>query len=159
MRFLHGSVLSSHGRLKSKNCVVDGRFLLKITDFGVNQVLRNMQLTVRERASDLLWTAPELLREVIDGDAGTQRGDVYSFAIIMQEVVLRSRPFAMVDISAQGGAMLQRHAAKNKHTKTCDFRNRQESCVSTALDATLSESERGASSVHSADETVLERAS
>ena len=35
MCFLHGSDLEVHGRLKSSNCVVDSRFTLKITDFGL----------------------------------------------------------------------------------------------------------------------------
>lgn len=29
----------AHGRLKSRNCVVDGRFVLKITDYGYNELL------------------------------------------------------------------------------------------------------------------------
>ena len=35
MTFLHDSVLRSHGRLKSSNCVVDSRWVLKVTDFGL----------------------------------------------------------------------------------------------------------------------------
>lgn len=35
MLFLHNSVISSHGKLKSSNCVVDNRFVLKITDYGL----------------------------------------------------------------------------------------------------------------------------
>lgn len=35
MYFLHGSDLEIHGRLKSPNCVVDSRFTLKLTDFGL----------------------------------------------------------------------------------------------------------------------------
>ena len=36
MSYLHSSELRSHGNLKSSNCVVDSRFVLKITDFGLN---------------------------------------------------------------------------------------------------------------------------
>ncbi|KAG7233278.1 hypothetical protein INR49_007260 [Caranx melampygus] len=36
MVFLHNSVIISHGKLKSSNCVVDNRFVLKITDYGLS---------------------------------------------------------------------------------------------------------------------------
>ena len=35
MAFLHESALHYHGNLKSPNCVVDSRFVLKITDYGL----------------------------------------------------------------------------------------------------------------------------
>lgn len=38
MKYLHHRGVS-HSRLKSRNCVVDGRFVLKITDYGFNEVL------------------------------------------------------------------------------------------------------------------------
>ena len=38
MAFIHGSELRVHGNLKSSNCVVDGRFVLKITDFGLQSL-------------------------------------------------------------------------------------------------------------------------
>ena len=45
--------------------------------------------------TDDLWTAPELLR-VAPGCRpanGTQEGDVYSFAIILQEILFRASPY------------------------------------------------------------------
>lgn len=36
MSYLHGTDIKSHGALKSSNCVVDSRFVLKITDFGIH---------------------------------------------------------------------------------------------------------------------------
>lgn len=53
--------------------------------------------------SELLWTAPEILRMPGQpGVYGTLPGDVYSFAIIMQEVVIRGPPFCMLNLSPAG---------------------------------------------------------
>lgn len=38
MSYLHSSEVRSHGNLKSSNCVVDSRFVLKITDFGIHRL-------------------------------------------------------------------------------------------------------------------------
>jgi len=48
---------------------------------------------------DQLWTAPELLRMTTNRpNNGTQKGDVYSFAIILQEITFRAEPyFAGID--------------------------------------------------------------
>jgi len=51
--------------------------------------------------AELLWTAPELLRSD-ELTAGSHKADVYSFSIIMQEVIVRSYPFEMLDRSYDG---------------------------------------------------------
>lgn len=43
--------------------------------------------------SEFLWKAPELLRMPVCPPEGTQKGDVYSFGIILQEIALREEPF------------------------------------------------------------------
>ncbi|UYV69612.1 NPR1 [Cordylochernes scorpioides] len=86
---IHRSAVTFHGRLKSTNCVIDGRFVVKLTDFGLRSLSRD-DLTVS--GSSLLWTAPEHLRSAHPLE-GSQKGDVYSFGIILQEIVTRSGPF------------------------------------------------------------------
>ncbi|XP_037954574.1 atrial natriuretic peptide receptor 1 isoform X3 [Teleopsis dalmanni] len=102
MHFLHSSDIKSHGNLKSSNCVVDSRFVLKITDFGLHTLRKNMQDVESEVEkcnshaywSKLLWTAPELLRmENNRPPEGTQKADVYSFGIIVHEITTRQGPF------------------------------------------------------------------
>ncbi|XP_024866311.2 retinal guanylyl cyclase 2 [Kryptolebias marmoratus] len=99
MKYLHHRGVC-HTRLKSRNCVVDGRFVLKVTDYGYNEVLESQRFPLIEaRSEELLWTAPEILRSGQPGLHGTLSGDVYSFSIIMQEVVIRGPPFCMLDLS------------------------------------------------------------
>ncbi|KAL7731283.1 hypothetical protein ACLKA6_014456 [Drosophila palustris] len=113
MRYLHTSPLRVHGALTSRNCVVDARWVLKITDYGLNSFYESQGLSPGPRnAKELLWTAPELLRTMKTNQQqhhhnhqhgrvqlGTQLGDVYSFGIIMQEVVVRGEPYCMLSLS------------------------------------------------------------
>ncbi|KAJ7410767.1 Retinal guanylyl cyclase 2 [Pitangus sulphuratus] len=101
IRYLHHRDFA-HGRLKSRNCVVDGRFVLKITDYGYNELLEAQKCPyVQPSPEELLWTAPELLRDPDMRRKGTFKGDIYSFAIILQEVVARGPPYCTSELSAE----------------------------------------------------------
>ncbi|CAF1276151.1 unnamed protein product [Rotaria sp. Silwood1] len=105
MQHIHNSQIGSHGNLKSSNCVVDSRFICKITDFGLPTLRTNTNRgsppagVVKDFAfyKSRLWTAPELLRDPNPPAAGTVKGDVYSFGIIVQEIQLRNGPFYLRD--------------------------------------------------------------
>lgn len=49
MRYLHGSPVRQHGRLTSRNCVIDARWVLKVTDYVLPNVyeIQNIQQPVR----------------------------------------------------------------------------------------------------------------
>ncbi|XP_037665272.1 retinal guanylyl cyclase 1 [Choloepus didactylus] len=101
MRYLHHRGVA-HGRLKSRNCVVDGRFVLKVTDHGHGRLLEAQRVFPEpQSAEDQLWTAPELLRDPALERRGTLAGDVFSLGIIMQEVVCRSAPYAMLGLTPE----------------------------------------------------------
>ncbi|XP_013790795.2 atrial natriuretic peptide receptor 2-like, partial [Limulus polyphemus] len=94
MAYLHGSEVRCHGNLKSSNCVVDSRFVLKITDFGLHSLRAyDENVDSYDYWRRKLWTAPELLRMPLKSSEGTQKGDVYAFAIISHEIVVRQGPF------------------------------------------------------------------
>lgn len=104
MRYLHASPVRAHGRLSSRNCLVDSRWLLRITDYGLPAFMRAQALLEPARpAREMLWSAPELLREVRAGATwrATQSGDVFSFAIIMQEVIVRGEPYCMLALTPE----------------------------------------------------------
>lgn len=97
MCHLHASWLTSHGSLKSSNCLVDSRWTVKISGYGLYAFHSDPDDQQSHYATYLnqLWTAPELLRMPTNTLPvyGTQKGDVYSYGIILQEIVYRAPPF------------------------------------------------------------------
>ncbi|XP_070572062.1 atrial natriuretic peptide receptor 1-like [Ptychodera flava] len=104
LEFLHKSKhgTGSHGNLKSTNCVVDNRWVLKVTDFGVASFMqgqRDVNVGEHEKYTRLLWTSPEILRMNFPPPYGTQKGDIYSFGIIVYEVINRTLPYSFDNIT------------------------------------------------------------
>jgi len=86
--YLNTTEIRVHGNLKSSNCVIDSRWVLKLTDFGLYHFKakqENGDMQTREYYKSLLWCAPELLREEPYCPHINHKHDVYSFAIILQE--------------------------------------------------------------------------
>ncbi|UJR31984.1 hypothetical protein I4U23_019457 [Adineta vaga] len=107
MRYLTNSSIRCHGNLKSRNCIVDSRWVLKVTDYHLNEIYSLQNAPRQVDIGDLLWMSPEHIRtSIIKNDVATvmtssAAGDVYSFGIIMQEVILRGAPFCMLDLTPQ----------------------------------------------------------
>uniref|UniRef100_G1U4M8 Guanylate cyclase n=1 Tax=Oryctolagus cuniculus TaxID=9986 RepID=G1U4M8_RABIT len=91
MLFLHRSPLGSHGNLKPSNCLVDGRMQVKLSGFGLWELKYGQtHRTYAEKTTDpseLYWTAPELLRLREEPRSGTPQGDVYSFAVLLRDLI------------------------------------------------------------------------
>lgn len=100
MIYLHDSDLGVHGNLKSSNCVITSRWVLKLTDFSLSELRIAANLGALDPCAphpyyqSLLWVAPELLREGQNAK-GTQEGDVYAFGIILYEIYGRKGPYGM----------------------------------------------------------------
>lgn len=84
-----------HGNLKSSNCLVDSRWVVKVSDFGYFCLLDKNDSKSKTEFDDmraLIWTAPEFLGARCNAQR-TKDGDVYSFGIIMKEIASRSDPY------------------------------------------------------------------
>uniref|UniRef100_A0A7N6BKN6 Guanylate cyclase n=1 Tax=Anabas testudineus TaxID=64144 RepID=A0A7N6BKN6_ANATE len=125
MNYLHNSYFGCHGNLKSSNCVVDSRFVLKITDYGLASFRSSSENDDSHALyAKKLWTAPELLIYDQHPPQGTQKGDVYSFGIILQEIALRNGPFYVegMDLSPKEIIQKVRNGQKPYFRPTTDNR-------------------------------------
>ncbi|XP_063745159.1 atrial natriuretic peptide receptor 2 isoform X1 [Eleginops maclovinus] len=126
MNYLHNSYIGCHGNLKSSNCVVDSRFVLKITDYGLASFRSSCENddshALYASFPEKLWTAPELLIYDRHPPEGTQKGDVYSFGIILQEIALRNGPFYVegMDLSPKEIVQKVRNGQKPYFRPTTD---------------------------------------
>uniref|UniRef100_A0A914YPU6 Guanylate cyclase n=1 Tax=Panagrolaimus superbus TaxID=310955 RepID=A0A914YPU6_9BILA len=80
---IHSSFINVHGALTSECCLINDRWQVKISDYGLS-FLRTVEPIPKKR---YLWMAPEHIRS--DDKIGSQVGDVYSFAIICSELINR----------------------------------------------------------------------
>ena len=101
--YLHDSSIGFHGNLKTNNCLVDSRWILKLTDFGHQAFPTEWPdyhgFLSQERLNEEIWEnllhrAPELLRSTIGFSEFTttnlQKADAYSFSIIFYK--LKTKP-------------------------------------------------------------------
>eukprot|EP01137_Pigoraptor_chileana_P024027 Opistho-2@91324 len=111
LQYLHQSELAFHGRLKSSNCIIDGRWVLKLTDFGMESV-RSLERDTfipdnldNEILRSRIWMSPEILAQTIADakhtnlpDAMRRSGDIYAFGLLFIQMIDRDTPFSSHDL-------------------------------------------------------------
>lgn len=78
-----------HADVSSKNMLVDRDFSIRVADFGMSRQKRKEKLSASKAAGTAEWTAPEVLR----GLPYSEKADVFSFGVILQELMTQQVPW------------------------------------------------------------------
>uniref|UniRef100_A0A915MVM4 guanylate cyclase n=1 Tax=Meloidogyne javanica TaxID=6303 RepID=A0A915MVM4_MELJA len=121
LEYLHMSPIGYHGSLTPWSCLIDRNWMVKLTDFAIANCIERWEKSgyvTKETLKDgedksgatqltnVLYCAPELLKNreqnrrrgmeqgwLKQSQARRQAGDIYSFGIVMYEILFRALPF------------------------------------------------------------------
>uniref|UniRef100_A0A915CRS4 guanylate cyclase n=1 Tax=Ditylenchus dipsaci TaxID=166011 RepID=A0A915CRS4_9BILA len=108
IQYLHKSPVGYHGLLSLQNVLIDTNWVLKLTNFGIanllNKAIEREHLKLIEiiPLTTYMTSAPENLSDVSYGrmyPKGTALGDVYSFGMVLYHVLFRLAPFDRTTLS------------------------------------------------------------
>ncbi|KAG4996827.1 hypothetical protein JHK82_027620 [Glycine max] len=84
-----------HRDLKSPNLLVDDSYTVKVCDFGLSRTKANTFLSSKTAAGTPEWMAPEVIR----GELSNEKCDVFSFGVILWELVTLQQPWRQLNPS------------------------------------------------------------
>ncbi|KAD5318107.1 hypothetical protein E3N88_18053 [Mikania micrantha] len=126
MEYLHSKNIV-HFDLKCDNLLVNmkdsSRPICKVGDFGLSKIKRNTLVSGGVRGT-LPWMAPELL------NGGSNKVDVFSFGIVLWEILTREEPYANMHYGAIIGGGIVSNTLRPTIPSDCDpdWRRLMEQC-------------------------------
>ncbi|PUZ61466.1 hypothetical protein GQ55_4G279300 [Panicum hallii var. hallii] len=88
MNYLHNcSPVIVHGDLKSKNLLVDEKWVVKVCNFGLSRIKHSTFLFKQDETPE--WMAPEVLRN----EPSDEKCDVFSYGVILWELCTLLQPW------------------------------------------------------------------
>ncbi|KAL5726729.1 hypothetical protein ACHQM5_009743 [Ranunculus cassubicifolius] len=106
MNYLHNCTpVIVHRDLKSPNLLVDKNWIVKVCDFGLSRMKHNTFLSSRSTAGTAEWMAPEVLRN----EPSDEKCDVYSFGVILWELLTLQQPWGGMNPMQVVGAVGFQH--------------------------------------------------
>ncbi|XP_042961402.1 serine/threonine-protein kinase STY17-like isoform X2 [Carya illinoinensis] len=121
MEYLHQNNII-HRDLKTANLLMDTHNVVKVADFGVAR-FQNQEGVMTAETGTYRWMAPE----VINHQPYNQKADVFSFAIVLWELVTAKVPYdSMTPLQAALGVRqgLRPDLPKNAHPKLLELMQR-----------------------------------
>ena len=103
MQYLHDHGVV-HRDLKTLNILLDGKLLPHIGDFGLSRVTNEATGIMTQKVGTPSWMAPE----VFTSAEYTNKVDIYSFGIILWEMLTGEKPFAKMNAAQLAIAVCQR---------------------------------------------------
>lgn len=130
----HGIV---HRDIKPSNILIesDPRGRVVLSDFGVARVFGAVQIEITAAGNELVGSPAYLASEAIKGEEITQASDIYSFGIVLYEMIAGKNPFGKLQIVS---ALLYDKTNKNA-PDIRDFRKDVPELVAMRLAQTLSQ--------------------
>merc|ERR1712176_1167375 len=90
-----------HRNLKSPNLLVDRNWCVKVTDFGLSRMKHSTCLSSKSNAGTPEWMAPEVLRS----EPANEKSDIYSYGIILYELLTGKVPWEGLNAMQVVGAV------------------------------------------------------
>lgn len=90
LQYLHAREIL-HRDLKSANILVNADYHAKLSDFGLSHTRAISVKTTQRRSKATGWLAPECFTR---GGVYTEQSDIYSYGVILWELVSGKRPYA-----------------------------------------------------------------